>query len=366
LSFSGLSGKSHLERKMFFDDPVSVARYDQQKYSIFEKLTKRQWGYYWDPNEVPVNKDSRDFKSLIPHEQHIFTGNLKRQIILDTKQGTAPSLAFLPIVSLPELEAWIQVWTAFESIHSRSYSHIIRNIYPDPSKVFDEMVSIQEIVDCARDISKHYDDLIETNNSMSLWTVKPSYNDMMAAKTKLWLTLHAVNALEGIRFYVSFACSWAFAERNLMEGNAKIIKLIARDENLHLAATQHMLKLLPNDDPDFAVVRDLSLNRVRKIYQDVVEQEKQWASYLFKDGSIIGLNERLLHDYVDWISHKRMKSAGVEPGYKVGHANPLPWTERWIAGHDVQPAPQEVNQSSYVVGRVNNDVSKSTFAGMTL
>jgi len=224
------------EQTCFFGKQVNIARYDKQRYNIFEKLTDKQLGFFWRPEEVDLSRDGKDFKGLSDHEKHIFTSNLKRQILLDSVQGRAPSLAFLPICSLPELETWIQTWTFSETIHSRSYTHIIRNVYSDPSRVFDEMLDIQEIADCAADISKYYDNLIAFNSVM-----RYNYDH----KKALWLCLNAVNALEGVRFYVSFACSWAFAEVKKMEGNAKIIKLIARDENVHLASTQQLLKILP-------------------------------------------------------------------------------------------------------------------------
>ena len=208
------------QQNCFFGEPVNIARYDKQRYSIFEKLTDKQLGFFWRPEEVDLSRDSKDFKGLTENEKHIFTSNLKRQILLDSVQGRAPSLAFLPICSLPELETWIQTWAFSETIHSRSYTHIIRNVYSDPSRVFDEMLDIQEIADCAQDISKYYDELIAFNSNM-----RYNYDH----KKVLWLCLNAVNALEGVRFYVSFACSWAFAEVKKMEGNAKIIKLIARD-----------------------------------------------------------------------------------------------------------------------------------------
>lgn len=333
----------------FFGNPVSIARYDKQKYSIFEKLTDKQLGFFWRPEEVDLLRDAKDFKNLSEYEKHIFTSNLKRQILLDSVQGRAPVAAFLPIVSLPELETWIITWSFFETIHSRSYTHIIRNVYPDPSKVFDEMMDIREIVDCAKDISKYYDLLI--NNPKD--------------KKALWLCLNAVNALEGIRFYVSFACSWAFAELKKMEGNAKVIKFIARDENVHLASTQHMLKMLPKDDPAFEKIQKQTQDEVKEMFISVVEQEKKWAKYLFKDGSMIGLNEQLLCDYVEWIANKRLHAIGFDNIYKGG-SNPLPWTQKWISGGEVQVAPQETEITSYIVGGVKKDVDQNTFKGFSL
>lgn len=355
--------KSHLERNCFFDDPVDVARYDKVKYPAFEKLTEKQMSFFWKPEEVELSRDSKDFKGLTDHEKHIFTSNLKRQILLDSVQGRAPSLAFLPICSLPELETWIQTWAFFETIHSRSYTHIIRNVYSDPSRVFDEMLDLQEIVDCANDISKYYDQLIKANEQHGLF--KHDKKHLLDHKRALWLCLNAVNALEGVRFYVSFACSWNFAELKKMEGNAKIIKFIARDENVHLASTQQLLKILPKEDPDFAQMAEETRQECIDLFQAVVTQEKAWASYLFKDGSMIGLNEKLLCDYVEWIAHKRMTAVGLDSPYKGG-SNPLPWTQKWIAGSDVQVAPQETEITSYIVGGVTQDVTDDTFKGFSL
>lgn len=349
---------------MFLDGSVGIARYDQVKYPQLEKLTERQLGYFWRPEEVDLNRDTRDFKALLPHEQHIFTSNLKRQILLDSVQGRAPSLVFLPICSLPELENFIQAWTFFETIHSRSYTHLIRNVYPNPSKVFDAIMDIKEIVDCSKDISEHYDILLgHVNGNWDSWDYGPNHPAPM--KEALWKCLHAVNALEGIRFYVSFACSWAFAEVKKMEGNAKIIKFIARDENVHLAATQQILKLLPKEDSSFVKVAKDTQGECIQIFTSVVEQEKAWAKYLFKDGSIIGLNEDLLSDYVEWIAHKRMTAIGLPSPYKGG-SNPLPWTQKWIAGADVVVAPQEVEISSYVVGGIKQDITEKTLKGLKL
>lgn len=345
----------------FFDEPVKVARYDQQKYPIFEKLTRQQISYSWVPEEVPLQRDSKDFRALTSAEQHIFTSNIKRQIVLDTKQGTAPSLAFLPIASLPEIENWIQTWSYFETIHSRSYTHIIRNIYPNPSEVFDHILDVEPIADLAKDISSHYDRLVQYNAMTKfVSSLTPRQH-----KKALWMALNAVNILEGIRFYVSFACSWAFAEKKTMEGNAKMIKFICRDENLHLAATQHMLKILPKDDPEFVHIAGESEAEVTELFRSAVDQEKEWARYLFDQGSMLGLNYEMLCSYVEWIAHKRMTTLGLQSLYKGG-ANPFPWTQKWIGGAEVQVAPQETQISSYTVGGVKKDVDADTFKGFLL
>ena len=365
--FDSTKNRDHLSVRAFFDDAPTVARFDKQKYPFLEKLTRQQMGFFWVPEEVDLTRDTKDFRSLSKHEQHIFTSNLKRQILLDSVQGRAPTVAFGPICSLPELENWIVTWTFSESVHSRSYTHIIRNVYSDPSKVLDEILDMQEIVDCAKDISKNYDELIHYNN-LAQMTGFPSYQTeeiKYKHKKALWLALMSVNILEGIRFYVSFACSWAFAELKKMEGNAKIIKLIARDENLHLAGTQQLLKVLPQDDPDFAKIREETKDECVAMFKSAAEQEKQWASYLFKDGSMIGLNEAILGDYVEWITNKRMQSVGLPLLYKTG-PNPLPWTQKWISGSEVQVAPQETQITSYIIGGVKKDVSVESMKGMSL
>ena len=364
----------HLDSLMFLDPNggVDIQRYDTLKYKQFDKLTDKQLGFFWRPEEVDVLKDSADFKQLTEHEKHIFTSNLKRQILLDSVQGRAPADSFNPLVSLPELENWVTTWTFNETIHSRSYTHIIRNVYSNPSIVFDEMMDISEIMDCAGDISKHYDDLIETGMWYNLLgegthTVngKKITVDKYELKKLIWKAMMSVNILEGVRFYVSFACSWAFAELKKMEGNAKIIKLICRDENVHLGSTQTLLKLMPKDDPDFARIQQETQDEMVQLFVDAVDQEKAWADYLFKDGSMIGLNAQLLHEYVEWTANKRMLAAGLPSPYKGG-SNPLPWTQKWIAGAEVQVAPQETEISSYVIGGTKQDVNGSTFQGMKL
>ena len=365
LSVLDVKNKSdHTKANMFLDENggLGMQRFDVIKYKQFEKLTDKQLGFFWRPEEVDILKDATDFKNLTDFEQHIFTSNLKRQILLDSVQGRSPNLALLPIVSLPELEAWIETWAFSETIHSRSYSHIIRNVYPDPSKVFDDMLEMEEIVNCADSITEKYDELIEFNELRNKGY--KSYNEYEHKKA-IWLCLMSVNILEGVRFYVSFACSWAFAELKKMEGNAKIIKLIARDENVHLASTQQMVKLLPQEDKDFAKIEKETYDQVTQMYLDAVEQEKEWADYLFKDGSIIGLNADLLKQYVEYIAGKRMHAVRQAKVFNTG-TNPLPWTQQWIAGGSVQVAPQETEISSYVIGGTKQDVEKDTFKGFSL
>jgi ribonucleoside-diphosphate reductase beta chain len=364
----------HAQALAFLDDggTTGVARYDRMKYRVFDRLTEEQLSFFWRPQEIDLGKDAKDFRALTTHEQHIFTSNLKRQIILDSVQGRAPNTAFLPLVSLPELEIWIQTWAFSETIHSKSYTHIIRNVYADPSKVLDELMDIKEIVDCAKDITVYYDDLInytqwyhvlgEGDHTVNGATIAVDKREL---KKKIWMALNSVNALEGVRFYVSFACSWAFAELKKMEGNAKIIKFICRDENLHLGSTQTLIKLLPKDDPDFAQIRDEMAPACQALFESAVAQEKAWADYLFKDGSMIGLNAALLKDYVEYIAGQRMESAGLKNVYGR-KTNPLPWTQKWISGKEVQVAPQEVELSSYRIGDAKMDVTDTSFQGLSL
>jgi ribonucleoside-diphosphate reductase beta chain len=378
--FNTANKADHTKVTMFLDPSggPTIQRYDTLKYKSFDKLTDSQLGFFWRPEEVDIYQDAKDFKGLTEHEQHIFTSNLKRQILLDSVQGRAPVEAFAPIVSLPELENWIQTWTFSETIHSRSYTHIIRNVYANPSKIFDEMMDIQEIVECAGDISRYYDDLIETSMYYNLLgegthTIITDGGDLPKTKTVnlyelkklLWLTLMSVNILEGVRFYVSFACSWAFAELKKMEGNAKIIKLIARDENLHLGSTQLMLRTLKKDDPIFEQIAEETKEECTQMFVDAVDQEKAWANYLFKDGSMIGLNTELLSGYIEFICSRRMRNVGLDTPYNV-KSNPLPWTQKWISGSEVQVAPQETEITSYVSGGTKQDVSKDTFKGFSL
>ena len=358
-----------------FMDPTggpTIQRYDTLKYKQFDQLTDKQLGFFWRPEEVDIYQDAKDFKALTDHEQHIFTSNLKRQILLDSVQGRAPAESFGSIVSLPELENWIITWTFSETIHSRSYTHIIRNIYSNPSKIFDEMMDIEEIVNCADAISGYYDKLIEMAGYYNLLGEgRHAVNgdivvvDKYEMKKQLYLALMSVNILEGVRFYVSFACSWAFAELKKMEGNAKIIKLIARDENLHLASTQMMLKLLRKEDPDFEQIAKETEEECIQMFVDAVNQEKEWAEYLFKDGSMIGLNTELLSQYIEWICTRRMTNVKLKSPYNIKN-NPLPWTQKWISGADVQVAPQETEITSYVQGGTKQDVSSDTFKGFSL
>ena len=364
----------HTKVSLFLDPSggPTIQRYDSLKYKQFDTLTDKQLGFFWRPEEVDIYRDAKDFKGLTEHEQHIFTSNLKRQILLDSVQGRAPVEAFGSLVSLPELENWIITWTFSETIHSRSYTHIIRNIYNNPSKIFDDLMDVKEIVNCANSISKHYDELIEQSRYFNLLgegthTINGEtvVVDKYELKKKLYLTMMSANVLEAVRFYVSFACSWAFAELKKMEGNAKIIKLIARDENLHFASTQMALRLMRKEDPDFEKIAIETEQECIDMFVEAAEQEKEWAKYLFKDGSMIGLNAELLSQYVEYITTNRMAGVKLKSPYNVKQ-NPLPWTRSWISGSDVQVAPQETEISSYVGGGIVQDVGNDAFEGFSL
>lgn len=359
---------------MFFGQSVNVARYDVQRYSIFEQLTEKQLSFFWRPEEVDLSNDRGDFAKLPEHEQHIFLSNLKYQTLLDSIQGRSPNIALLTIVSVPELETWIETWTFSETIHSRSYTHIMRNVMSDPSVVFDDIVTNDAIVSRATAITRYYDDLIEGvqiynafgegEHTVNGQTINITRREL---KKRLYLTIVAVNVLEAIRFYVSFACSFAFAERATMEGNAKIIKLIARDEALHLTGTQHILQLMAQgkDDPEMAEIAAELKEEARQIFISAAEQEKDWAAYLFQNGSMIGLNKEILGQYVEYITTQRMQAIGFESPFSVKQ-NPLPWMNSWLNSDNVQVAPQEVEVSSYLVGQIDSDVDTKDFNDFSL
>lgn len=364
-----------LTEPMFFGQPVNIARYDQQKYPIFEQLIEKQLSFFWRPEEIDVSKDRLDFANLPAHEQHIFLSNLKYQTLLDSIQGRSPNAVLLPLVSLPELETWIETWAFSETIHSRSYTHIIRNVMNEPAQVFDTIVDNAFILERAQDIAKYYDELYQYAQWYNLYgagshTIDGATIDVSLPilKKKLYLCLVAINVLEAIRFYVSFACSFAFAERRLMEGNAKIIKLIARDEALHLNGTQHMINLLQSgrDDNQMAQIAQDCQEEAIAIFRNAAEQEKAWAKYLFKDGSMIGLNENILTQYVEYITNLRMEAIGLPPLFTHSKTNPIPWINAWLASDNVQVAPQESEITSYLVGQIDAELADDAFGDFEL
>ena len=364
------------KQPMFLGKPLGVQRYDNFKYPAFENLTKQQLGYFWRPEEVSLQKDRGDYQTLRPEQKHIYTSNLKYQIMLDSVQGRAPGMAFLPYCSLPELEACMEVWSFMEMIHSRSYTYVIKNVYSDPSEVFDTIIKDDRILERAASVTGSYDTFINyaqewgaSNNWKEDWrdhiNAQWSRRDL---KKHLYRAITNVNILEGIRFYVSFACSFAFGELKVMEGSAKIISLIARDENQHLAITQNIINnWRKGDDPEMVEIVKEEQDWTYEMFDKCVNEEKKWAEYLFKDGSMIGLNDKLLYQYVEWIANKRLRSIGLKPVYDQPlKNNPLPWTEHWISSKGLQVAPQETEVESYVVGGIKQDVKKDTFSGFKL
>jgi ribonucleoside-diphosphate reductase beta chain len=359
---------------MFFGEQVNVARYDQQKHKIFENLIEKQLSFFWRPEEVDLTNDRKDFIDLPEHEKHIFVSNLKYQTLLDSVQGRSPNVALLPVVSLPELETWIETWSFSETIHSRSYTHIVRNIIPNPGVVFDDITRNEHIVRRAESVTRYYDAFIEmANYYIQLGEGTHRINDeiipisLRELKRRLYLVLVSVNVLEAIRFYVSFACSFAFAERAKMEGNAKIIRLIARDEALHLTGTQHMLQIMARgkDDPEFAEIAEECKGDVVRIFTEAARQEKEWAEYLFKDGSMIGLNKDILSQYVEYITNQRISALGFDRIFDA-RSNPLPWINTWLNSDNVQVAPQESEISSYLVGAIDSEVDTSDLGDFDL
>ncbi len=364
------------KQPMFFGSPLGVQRYDKFKYPVFDKLTQTQLGYFWRPEEVSLQKDRADYQTLNEAQKHIFTSNLKYQILLDSVQGRGPGMAFLPYCSLPELESCMTAWEFMEMIHSRSYTYIIKNVYADPTEVLDTIIGDEHILQRAQSVTASYDEFIaaaQLYGSSNLWKhvqegVPHAVNELYELKRKLYRAVINVNILEGIRFYVSFACSFAFGELKLMEGNAKIIGLIARDESQHLVITQNIInKWLGGDDPDMVKIAKEEEQNVINMFKQCVEEEKLWADYLFKDGSMIGLNAKLLQKYVEWIANRRMKAIGLKAIFDVpANTNPLPWTEHWLNSKGMQVAPQETEVESYVIGGIKQDVKKDSFANFKL
>lgn len=345
-----------MQSKLFLDETggVSIARYEKVKYPVIDKITQDMISLFWVPEEFDLTKDRRDFEKLPDNEKHIFTSNLKRQTVMDTMQGRAPSVTFLPATSLPEFEAAIDKVCYDESIHSRSYTHIIRNLYNNPSDIFDEILEIDQIVELAEDIAVYYDALHIWNCKREL---KTEDYDEYEHKKAIYLALVSWNALESTRFYVSFACSWAFAESGRMVGNADIIKLIARDEERHKLLTNRIIKLLAKDDPDFEkIIKELE-GQATEIFVSVIEQEKRWAEYLFKDGGMIGLNAGIIKDYVEWLGSVNMKAIKLDSPYNRVKNNPIPWINSWINSASVQVAPQETELTSYLNGIILKDTT---------
>ena len=351
------------KQHMFFGEDQNVQRYDQFRYPEFDKLNQRMLGYFWRPEEISLQKDRADFQTFRPEQKHIFTANLKYQTLLDSVQGRGPCLSFLPYCSLPELEGCIITWDFMETIHSRSYTYIMKNVYPDPSEVFDTILNDKEIVKRAISVTENYDRFSEVAQNYFI----KGLGDMDEVQRQLYLAMVNVNILEGLRFYVSFACTFAFGELKLMEGSAKIISFIARDEATHLNLSTQIIKNWHNGDGGMKKIANSCKDDVIKMYELCVEEEKAWAKHLMKEGTIIGLNEKLLGQYVEFVANKRLKAIGFDPLFdRPANANPLPWTQHWLSSAGLQVAPQETEVESYIIGGVKQDVDKDTLKGFTL
>jgi ribonucleoside-diphosphate reductase beta chain len=339
-----LSLNANSDKLFFGESGHALARYDVQRHPIFSTVNKKMRSLYWNPEEVDLSQEKASFNKMNDAEQFVFTSNLKRQILLDSIQGRAPSLVFLPSCTDSSLENAITTWAFFEGIHSESYTHIIRSIYPDPSVVFDTIPEIQPIADCATSTTAAYDAMIYNPN-----------------KENLYLALASANALEALRFYVSFACSFSFAERGMVEGSAKEIRLIARDETQHLALVQHIIKRLSKDDPEFIqIIGDLRPQAIA-LFDEAAEQERIWAEYIFQHGSILGLNTGILVDYVDYLLPRRKAAAGLSTSTKFEKSHPLPWVEKYLTDSAYQVAPQEAEGVAYLTSSLRNDVSDLEF-----
>jgi ribonucleoside-diphosphate reductase beta chain len=349
---------NHTKEYMFFGKELGIARYDTMRYPKFDKLTEQQLGYFWRPEEVDLSKDRFDFNHKMSEvDKRIFISNLQYQTLLDSVQGRSPLEVLLPICSLPELENWIITWSFYETIHSRSYTHIIRNVFNDPSVVFDGILDIPEIINRASMVTQSYEDLAELVIELKTGAVVDD-----AIRLALFKCMVSIYALEAIRFYVSFACSYSFNERQLMEGNSKIIRLINRDEFLHQGATHFIVTrwLRGADDPEMTRVALDNLGVVDAIFKQTADQEKEWAKWLFKDGSVIGLNEKVLSSYIEYRTDKCLGDLGRPSLYEV-NIDPLPWVSAYTNSDNVQVAPQETELSSYIVGGLDSSLDTLQF-----
>ena len=358
-----------LNEPMFFGSGLGLARYDIQRHKVFEELIEKSLSFFWRPEEVNLMLDSAQFNKLPQFQQDIFTNNLKYQSLLDSIQGRAPSAVLMALISDPSLDTWVATWTFSETIHSRSYTHIMRNLYTDPSKVFDEIVLDEAIMKRAESIGKYYDDvLVKTRlyqNALEEYHefsegVKQAKYELMRS---LYLCLHIINALEAIRFYVSFACTFNFHKNmEIMEGNAKIMKFIARDEQLHLKGTQYIIRQLQSgtDGDEWVKIAKECEQEAVDIFMEVNRQEKEWAAHLFKDGTCPGINTQSMCAFVDYLTVSRMKQCGLPcPITDAPTKHPYPWIREYLNSDLVQAAPQEVEISSYLVAQIDNDVDQN-------
>lgn len=340
---------------LFFGEDLNLQRYDNPKYKKLFELFLQQLSFFWRPEEVSVQKDRADFLDLSDVEKFIFTKNLSYQILLDSVQGRGIS-HLLEDCSNPELEAFAKAWEFSETVHSYSYTYIIKNIYFNPSEIFDQILLDPEVQKRTSSVTRYYNKLIESFCS----------DDLKDKKKQLYLTLVSINILEGIRFYVSFACSYAMAQNKKMEGNAKIISLINRDENLHLAFTQTVLKKLRTEKSEgFVEIAKECEDIVIKMFEDAAKEEIEWAEYLFKDGSILGLNCEILVQYMKHLTNRRMKALGIKPLFE-DTPNPINWIQNWTESKQVQIAPQESEIESYVIGSFSQDMDNIDFGDFKL
>lgn len=365
-----------LKEPMFFGSGLGIARYDIQRHRVFEELIEKSLSFFWRPEEVNLMMDAAQFNKLPQYQQDIFTNNLKYQSLLDSIQGRAPSAVLMSLISDPSLDTWVATWTFSETIHSRSYTHIMRNLYTDPSKVFDEIVLDKAIMKRAESIGRYYDDVLvktrEYQNAvedyegiLSEGFRKEELGKVVectkrALMKSLYLCLHVINALEAIRFYVSFACTFNFHKNmEIMEGNAKIMKFIARDEQLHLKGTQYIIRQLQlgTDGDEWVKIAQECEQEAVDIFMEVNRQEKDWAVHLFKDGDVPGLNTNSMWSFIDYLTVSRMKQCGLPcPITDAPVKHPYPWIREYLNSDNVQSAPQEVELSSYLVAQIDNDV----------
>jgi ribonucleoside-diphosphate reductase beta chain len=345
----------YLNRKMFLDPagPVTIQRFEEVKLPKISNFEATARGFFWVPEEVSLTKDSNDFKESSDAVKHIFTSNLLRQTALDSLQGRGPAQVFTPVVSLPELEALMYNWSFFETnIHSRSYSHIIRNIYHVPKEVFNTIHDTQEIVDMASSVGDYYDRLHVINCRKELGETIPEKKHIKA----IWLALHASYALEAFRFMVSFATSLAMVENRIFMGNGNIISLILQDELLHKGWTAYMINQVIKDDERFVEAKVECEAEVYELYADVIREEKAWADYLFKMGPVIGLNANILKDFVDYTAVGALKEIGIKYWNPAPKSTPIPWFNKHVNTSNKQTALQESESTSYVIGVMSSDV----------
>lgn len=347
----------YLKRRMFLDPagPVTVQRFEEYRYPKLARFEELQRGFFWVPEEISLTKDKMDHKEASDAVKHIFTSNLLRQTALDSIQGRAPTQIFLPVVSIPELEALVITWGFFEtSIHSKSYSHIIRNVYGVPKEEFNKIHDTAEIVSMASNIGKYYDDLYLINCRKELGHKIDEYEH----KRAIWMALHASYALEALRFMVSFATSLAMVENKIYIGNGNIISLILQDEILHAEWTAWIINNVVKEDADYVKLSQECESKVYKLYEEVIEEEKAWADYLFKKGVVIGLNADILRDFIDWTAHIKLKEVGIK--YQAEHpkSSPIPWFNKYVNIHKRQTALQENESTSYIIGAMGDSIDK--------